>query len=407
MADRYWIAGAGNWNSTANWSATSGGAGGASIPGVNDNVFFDRAASYVVTVPDSYSANCINLTASNGTVQIQIDTTTTGATLTIRGNVDFTGSASGSRIYSNNSAGLLNFGALSDGLSGTITSAGRVLSAATVTFNHSITLLDALTTNSITVCEAGTLTLNNYNLTCSTFSADSTRTRTIDFGTGSITCIGSGTAFSIAGAATATTLVGTPRVILAYSGGTAMTVQCKNMPSSPYVSFYFTAGGYALTFLGSGSNYTVAQNVDFTGSSCSWTLGTSQSTIYGNLTLSSTMTSVASTQALTFGATSGTQTITSSGRTINFPITINGVGGTVRMADALTLGTKALTLTNGTFDGGGFTISGASAFTISTGSMIIQNINTALAFTHTSGTMTLGGNCTFGAFTFTAGSLVL
>lgn len=32
MADRYWVAGGdGNWNSTTNWSATSGGASGASI----------------------------------------------------------------------------------------------------------------------------------------------------------------------------------------------------------------------------------------------------------------------------------------------------------------------------------------------------------------------------------------
>lgn len=42
MADRYWIAATeANWTDTANWSATSGGAGGASVPGAADNVFFD------------------------------------------------------------------------------------------------------------------------------------------------------------------------------------------------------------------------------------------------------------------------------------------------------------------------------------------------------------------------------
>lgn len=42
MADRYWIAGsAANWNDTANWSTSSGGAGGASVPGSSDHARFD------------------------------------------------------------------------------------------------------------------------------------------------------------------------------------------------------------------------------------------------------------------------------------------------------------------------------------------------------------------------------
>ena len=41
-ADRYWIGNNSNknWNATANWSTTSGGSGGASVPGVADNVYF-------------------------------------------------------------------------------------------------------------------------------------------------------------------------------------------------------------------------------------------------------------------------------------------------------------------------------------------------------------------------------
>ena len=43
MADRYWVGGTGTWSSTntANWSASSGGATGASVPTASDNVFFD------------------------------------------------------------------------------------------------------------------------------------------------------------------------------------------------------------------------------------------------------------------------------------------------------------------------------------------------------------------------------
>ncbi len=43
MANRFWVGGTGTWNSssTANWSATTGGAAGASAPGVADVAIFD------------------------------------------------------------------------------------------------------------------------------------------------------------------------------------------------------------------------------------------------------------------------------------------------------------------------------------------------------------------------------
>lgn len=41
MAARYWIGGTGNWNDPLHWSATSGGIGGASVPTMNDDVYFD------------------------------------------------------------------------------------------------------------------------------------------------------------------------------------------------------------------------------------------------------------------------------------------------------------------------------------------------------------------------------
>ncbi len=48
MADRYWVGGTGTWNSTSttNWSASSGGASGASVPTAADNVFFDAGSDY-------------------------------------------------------------------------------------------------------------------------------------------------------------------------------------------------------------------------------------------------------------------------------------------------------------------------------------------------------------------------
>src|SRR3989344_7000729 len=39
---RYWIAGPGNWDDTANWSLSTGGAGGASAPVAGEEAHFDR-----------------------------------------------------------------------------------------------------------------------------------------------------------------------------------------------------------------------------------------------------------------------------------------------------------------------------------------------------------------------------
>lgn len=41
MANRFWVAGSGNWNDTAHWSTTSGGSPGASAPTSTDDAFFD------------------------------------------------------------------------------------------------------------------------------------------------------------------------------------------------------------------------------------------------------------------------------------------------------------------------------------------------------------------------------
>jgi hypothetical protein len=67
MADRYWVGGTGNWTSinTANWSATSGGSGGASVPTTSDKVYIDSnsgPAGAVITVPTFEIANCYSFT---------------------------------------------------------------------------------------------------------------------------------------------------------------------------------------------------------------------------------------------------------------------------------------------------------------------------------------------------------
>jgi hypothetical protein len=132
------------------------------------------------------------------------------------------------------------------------------------------------------------------------------------------------------------------------------------------ISFNFTTGTYALTFLGV-VNHT-AKNINFTGFAGTWAARTVATTIYGNLTLSTGMTFAASSGILTFGATSGTQVVTSNAITVDEPLTFNGVGGTVQLADALLMGTtRTLTHTNGTLDLNTKTLTVGTAYTTATG----------------------------------------
>lgn len=61
MANRYWVGGAGTWDgtSTTHWSATSGGAGGASVPTSADDVYFN-ASSGGGNITTSGSPTCKN-----------------------------------------------------------------------------------------------------------------------------------------------------------------------------------------------------------------------------------------------------------------------------------------------------------------------------------------------------------
>jgi hypothetical protein len=92
-------------------------------------------------------------------------------------------------------------------------------------------------------------------------------------------------------------------------------------------------------------------------------------TIFGDLVLSSTMTMPSQTGAFVFSATSGTQQITSNGKTINQPLTFSGVGGTFAFQDALTQGsTRAFTITNGT-------VQLKNGVTSTVGSFVASNAN--------------------------------
>lgn len=192
---------------------------------------------------------------------------------------------------------------------------------------------------------AGALDLQSFSLSCGAFSSSNSNTRAIAFGTGSITITGSGTIWST-GTTTGFTTTGSRVVNVANNTATAATVTSGALSGANAIDFNFTTGTYALTFPQFNS-YT-ARNVNFTGFAGTWNAPAAL-TLYGDLTLSTGMTLSAGSNAVTFAATSGTKTITSNGKTVDFPLTFDGVGGTFQFADALTLGsTRSFMITNGT-----------------------------------------------------------
>ena len=228
----------------------------------------------------------------------------------------------------------------------------------------------------------GTINLNNFVLYGVQFASSNSNARTVAFGTGRISIYGSGVnAWSVA-TATNFSYTGTPRVELTYTGavggrnirhGTTAGATEANTPD-----FYITAGSDII-------DCSTARNIDFTGFSGTFA-GTSH-IIYGNVTLSTGMTLGVSANAWTFASTNATpRTITSNGKTINQPVTFNGVGGSWSFVDAFAVAaTYTVTLTNGTLNANGQTVSlntfalgvGTKTLTLGSGTWTVFGSGTA------------------------------
>jgi len=218
MADRYWILGTGTWDSTTttNWSASSGGAGGASVPTASDNVFFDANSNVGVTAFTVTMANsprvCNDFTASglDGTM------TLAGASigLTVSGSLTFQ-ATNFSRTYS----GTTTFNATTGK---TVTTNG--VSLAAITFagvGGNWTLSSALSGTTIQLTN-GTLDLNGKTCTASNRFQTTAGTKNLTFNGGIFVCAGTGViAFSVTSGFTTTAGTGTGTISM--TGATAKT----------------------------------------------------------------------------------------------------------------------------------------------------------------------------------------
>ena len=430
MANRFWVTGGtGNWNSTTNWSATTGGASGASVPGSSDAALLDASSGAgTVTLdisPDIQTLTCTGFTgtlafgtntislnstgtiftgattmAVSGTPLIILTTSTptavartitpsvvteansisfritsgTGSMVFTAGSVrdiDFTDGTNPTGFGGNvtNTAITIygNFKASTSGMTRTAgtqaytfaaTSGTKTIDTAGVTFDNPFTfngvggtwqLQAALTsgaTRTVTLTN-GTLDLASYTLTTGIFSSNNSNTRTLAFGTGKIVLTGTAATVWTNATGTGFTYTGTSRI---EAFGPATTGQRLFSPSSVATSteaislnFYITGGSDTVNFSSTNRRVNILDFTGFTG-----TFTNSHQTIHGNYTLAAGMTVGSGTEITTF-ATTTSQNITTNGKTLDFPVTFNGIGGTFVMQDALTLGsTQTLTMTNGT-----------------------------------------------------------
>lgn len=411
-ATKFWTGGSGTWNTTCAQFATASGGGGAlnNLPLPQDDVVFDAnsfsadgqsctvtSAAYLKALDFSAVDQAITLNCNGGSMRIHGD-------VTLKAGMTWTGGG-GTTLCGRNTQLIASNGVTWAGQPWFIESPGGT-----------VRLADALTVSGTIdfTLTAGTLDLNGKALTVPKFTdTGSNIAHAITSGGLPITITRGGaaeTVVNITGGAAFTAndpclfdctysgAVSTRSIAISGLLGEANSPSVKISAGTDTVAFSFASG---------------VKNLDFTG--FAGTLTNTQRTIYGDLTLASGMTLTAGGSVTTFTATSGIKNITSNTKTLDFPVTFDGAGGTWKAVDALTMGaTRTMTLTRGTFDINGQTVSvgqlsmsnanvrelksgaagGTLATTDTTAAATVINAATAtnLTITRNSWSIEIGGN---------------
>ena len=369
-ASRYWIASStANWNDAANWSTSSGGSGGASVPGTSDDVYFNSAKNGNCTIDANVSINGMDIGGYTGTI-----TNTT---------YSFTVSANN---YYTQSSGTFNGG------SGTLTFNSR-LSMTGGTFNSGSGTVDIngtgfYITGGTFVATTGTMYVNGY------FSHQTGGTFTHNNGTVSFDGTGNSPIYMI-----------------------------SNVETFYNVTIDRTSGGW-LYMYSTNDKILVNGNLNLNnGSINSWNGGQNKILeVLGNVAVASTFTSAETEITLKFSGTA-TQYFDLTGATsaYNGIIEINKSSGSVILSSNLTMnaGGQDLNLVSGTLDLNSYTITNTTGTTYCTGTFTISGNGTLgnNAWSQTSGSPVLNisgasnfnvvGNFTQSTGTFTSNSAII
>lgn len=249
MATYYWVGGSGTWDSstTTNWSLSSGGAGGAGFPSSADTVVFDvnsnvGTGAFTVTIGTGSLANCLDMTFGSGASSLDGAMTLAMGTntLTVYGN--WTNPASN---FSYSGTGTIIFASTSTGK--TITTNGiSILSNVTLngvgggwTLGSALTL--STSTTNFTVIN-GSFSTGNYNFTSPTLLSNNSNTRSISFGSSTVTLSSITTPLDFTASTGLTFSAGTSTVN--FSGATSTI----HFGSQTFYNISFTASFYSSGF---------------------------------------------------------------------------------------------------------------------------------------------------------------
>lgn len=383
-AAMYAKAAGGNWSAAGTWSATSAaGVDSVGPPLATTDVIFELLSGAVTVNATSVcrSLDCTSGTGSytgaltHGAFNLSIGDSVTGA-----GNVGLK-FASGMTYTPNASAGLIFVSTV--GTIQSIMTAGKTIPG--VTFNGaggSWKLSDDMTVGAarILTLTAGTFDDGNKNVSAGFFASNNANTRSLLMGSGQWSLVANGNTIWNTDNATGLSVTrGANPVQLTYSGATSTrTINHGGTAGSESnaVDFAITAGTDIVAITTSRS----VRNLDFTGFAGSWNNNTA--TIYGSLTVSSGMTVTGGANIITLSSTSGTKTVTTNGKTLDFPVTFSGAGGTWQLGGNLTLGsTRNLAVSVGTLTA----VNGSNNYVLSSGSIGVgaSGIITLGSATHT------------------------
>jgi hypothetical protein len=412
-ANRYWIATVtANWNNTANWSATSGGAGGASIPAAADIANFDNNGLGNCTIPAAVTITSLVVNAGyTGTI------TQSTNPITISGAVTFAGGT-----FDGSSSTMTIGGALT--LSGTTFMFPATLNLNGGSLTYTAGTLDPNTNSSTVVFGAGQTITGSFAINNATFNNTTPWGMTFTLGAGNVLTINgnmamtgtnpltySGGTIDLLGNLSLgnTGTGGGGSTVLTFDGTTnqaitgSPTLNENNLPSvninktSGTLSFpaFVSVGGSAWTytagtvdvttnnatvaFVGNvtitgtqtlnniqfdnstpwGATYTLAAGTTLTANGNTTFSGTATQTfsggtidLMGNLALANTATGGGGSTVLAFTGTTN-QAITSSlplGESALPAVNINKASGTLTLPAVLTAAGSTWTYTTGTID---------------------------------------------------------
>jgi hypothetical protein len=243
---RFWVGGTGNWDAsdTTHWSATSGGASGASVPTATDDVTFD-ASSGAGTATVAAAAVCANLTMTAYTGAMTLN-----ASITVAGNLALPTAAitiaGASGIIMNQPGGVTK----------TVTSNGSTINGG-FAINGSATgivqLADTHHVNGQVTLNQGTFDTNSKSCTWFSFVFTSGSASTITLGASAITITGGNPAWGVTTATNLTVTANTATVTLTGANGNLSTGGANWNGAS----FVMTGGGVMGITSGTVKNLTV------------------------------------------------------------------------------------------------------------------------------------------------------